>query len=620
MLFSVSLHSLAWPAAASMLSEQDRRVADREPAPAAGSRYTILTRPPELREHAVTINALAHAMGRAQRVMLRVGFFSFFINLLMLTAPLYMLQVYDRVLASRSHETLLYITLFAIASLLTMGLLEMVRSRILVRLGAQIDGLLSVRTFRVVLVSGHNGQAFRDLDALRGFLTGAGVLALLDAPWVPLYVGLVYLLHPLLGHVALAGAMILLAIGLISERATRGLLAEAGAELAGSTQFAEHAARNSEVVRAMGMLPGLMARWHKPHAAGLALQAVASDRAGSITATAKSVRFCLQVAVLGAGAYLVIEQQITAGAMIAASIIMGRGLAPVESAIGSWRGFLAARSSYDRLQKTLGTLTEQDDRMPLPAPRGNLHVDNLFAGPPDGGRNVINGVSFQLERGQVLGITGPSGAGKSSLVRLLVGVWAPKSGTVRLDGVAISDWRREEVGPYLGYLPQDIELFPGTVADNIARFGKVDAEQVVDAARRVGAHQMILELPAGYDTIIGPNGANLSGGQRQRIGLARALYGLPALIVLDEPTSNLDAEGEAIVRQALDELRSAGHTVIVIAHRPTLLGGTELLMVIQRGAIALFGPTSELMPQITRRPMSTAGHPGGTAQEAPNAL
>jgi PrtD family type I secretion system ABC transporter len=533
---------------------------------------------------------LANAMSRARRVMLRIGAFSFFINLLMLTAPLYMLQIYDRVLASRSRETLLYITLFAIACLVTMALLEMVRSRILVRLSTQIDGLLAERTFRIVLMSGGTGQAFRDLDGLRGFLTGVGMLALLDAPWVPLYVGLIYVLHPLLGHVTLAGALLLLMIGLANEWATRAPLAEAGKELAASTLFAELAARNSEVVRAMGMLPGLQARWHKRHAHSLGLQAMASDRAGSIAAAAKLIRFFLQIAVLGVGAYLVIRQEITAGVMIAASIIMGRGLAPVESAIGSWRSFLAARSSYDRLQETLQALPEERDPMPLPVPKGNLYVENLYGAPPGGGKSVVSGVSFQLERGQVLGITGPSGAGKSSLVRLLVGVWAPLSGTVRLDGVSISDWKREEVGPHLGYLPQDIELFPGTVAENIARFGEVDAQQVVEVARRVGAHQMVLEMPDGYDTLIGPNGANLSGGQRQRIGLARALYRMPALIVLDEPTSNLDAEGEAAVRQVLEELRAAGKTVIVVAHRPALLGGTDLLMVIQCGRIARLRP------------------------------
>lgn len=565
-------------------------------------------------------NPLAEAMGRARRVMLRIAAFSFFINLLMLTSSIYMLQVYDRVLASRSQETLLYITLFALACLVTLALLEMVRSRILVRLGAQFDGLLAERAFRIVLTSGRSGQAFRDLDSLRGFLTGAGMLSLLDAPWVPLYVGLVYLLHPLLGHVALAGALILFMIGFVNEQATRAPLAEAGKELAISTLFAELAARNSEVVRAMGMLPGLQSRWHTSHAAGLGLQALASDRAGGIAAAAKLIRFFLQIAVLGVGAHLVIQQELTAGVMIAASIIMGRGLAPVESAIGSWRGFVAARSAYARLRETLAALPDERDAMALPAPKGNLYVENLYGAPPAGGKSVVCGVSFQVKRGQVLGITGPSGAGKSSIVRLLVGVWAPVSGTVRLDGVSISDWKREEVGPHLGYLPQDIELFPGTVAENIARFGEVDALFVVEAARRCGAHQMILEMPDGYDTKIGPNGANLSGGQRQRIGLARALYRMPALIVLDEPTSNLDAEGEAAVRQVLEELRSAGRTVVVIAHRPALLGGTDLLMVIQCGSIARFGPTSELMPQITRRAVAVSGHPAPAEPEAPHAL
>lgn len=559
--------------------------------------------------------ALAQAVRRARRVTVRIGVFSFFINLLMLTAPLYMLQVYDRVLASRSRETLLFITLFAIACLVTMALLELVRSRILVRLGAQIDALLAERAFRIVLTLGRSGQAFRDLEGLRSFLTGAGTLALLDAPWVPLYVGLVYLLHPLLGHVALAGALVLLAVGLANERATREPLAEAGKELAAGALFAELAARNAEVVCAMGMLPGLQARWHERHAAGLGLQATASDRGGGIAAAAKLIRFFLQVTVLGVGAYLVILQEITAGAMIAASIILGRGLAPVEAAIGSWRGFLAARSSYGRLKEIFATLPEEHEAMPLPPPKGNLYVESLFGAPPEGGKSVVSGVSFLLERGQVLGITGPSGAGKSSLIRLLVGVWKPHAGAVRLDGVSIGDWKREEVGPFLGYLPQDIELFPGTVAENIARFGDIDAEQVVEAARRMGAHQMILELPRGYDTAIGPNGANLSGGQRQRIGLARALYRLPALIVLDEPTSNLDAEGEAAVRQALEELRAEGRTVIVVAHRPALLGGTDLLMVFQRGTVARFGPTSELMPQITRRVTAAAVSTAATAQE-----
>ena len=556
-----------------------------------------------------TESILARAMGRAQAVMLRVAVFSLFINLLMLTAPVYMLQVYDRVLASRSQETLFFISLFALACLLTMALLEVVRSRILVQLGGQFAAFLAAPAFRLVLTSGKSGQILRDIESVRGFMTGAGILTLLDAPWMPLYVGLVYILHPALGHVALGGAVILVAIGLLNEWLTRTPLAEAGKDLASSTQFAELCGRNHEVVRAMGMLSGLQTVWRKHHASGLTIQAIASDRAGAVSAAAKMVRFLLQVAILGVGAYLVILQEITAGVMIAASIIMGRGLAPVEAAIGNWRGFLAARSSYTRLKRAMQT-PQTRDAMPLPAPLGNLAVENLYGAPPGIGKSTVSNVSFELPRGKALGITGHSGAGKSSLVRFLVGAWTPLSGTVRLDGVSLSDWDREQVGPYIGYLPQDIELFPGTVAQNIARFGKVDANGVVEAARSVGVHQIILELPDGYDTVLGPNGANLSGGQRQRIGLARALYGNPPLVVLDEPTSNLDADGEASVRQVIEQLRGENKTVIVIAHRPALLGGTDLLMVMQRGAIARLGPTSELIPQITRR---VIGSPGGGA-------
>lgn len=545
-------------------------------------------------------SVLARAMARARSVIGRITVFSMFINVLMLTASIYMLQVYDRVLASRSQETLFFITLFAAACLLTMALLEVVRSRILVQLGTQFDAFLAAPAFRVVLTSGRSGDLFRDLESVRGFLTGAGILTLLDAPWMPLYVGLVYLLHPALGHVALAGAVLLVALGLLNERLTREPLKEAGKDLAASARFAELCGRNAEVVRAMGMLPGLQALWRKSRASGIAIQARASDRAGAVAAVAKMIRVSLQVAILGVGAYLVILQEITAGVMIAASIIMGRGLAPVESAIGNWRGFLSARAAYGRLKEAMDK-SEQREAMPLPQPAGNLYVEALYGAPPGHAKATIGNVTFALPRGKALGITGHSGAGKSTLIRFLVGIWTPLSGTVRLDGVNLSTWDREEVGPHIGYLPQDIELFPGTIAENIARFGEVDGARVVEAARRVGAHQMILELADGYDTQIGPNGANLSGGQRQRIGLARALYGNPALIVLDEPTSNLDADGEASVRQVIEDLRQAGRTVIVIAHRPALLGGTDLLMVMQRGGVARLGPTSELMPQITRR-------------------
>lgn len=552
--------------------------------------------------------ALACALG----VLKRVAFFSFFINLLTLTSSIYMMQVYDRVLGSRSGPTLLYLTLFAGACLATLAALEVVRSRLLVRLGTRFDAQLSGLVFMRTLTAGRSGQGLRDLDQLRTFLTGPHILSLLDAPWMPIYIGLVYLLHPWLGHVALVGGVLLFLLALWNERDTREPIGEAGKQMAASTQFAEVSARNAEAIRAMGMLPGLTALWRKRHDLGIGLQGVASDRAGNVAAVAKALRFFLQIAILGVGAWLVIQQECTGGVMIASSIIMGRGLAPVEAAIGGWRGFLQARESYGRLLKGFGTDAADAPTMPLPKPDGKLVFEGVSGGPPDLRKFTVQGLSFSLEPGVVLGITGPSAAGKSTLARLAVGVWRPGAGVVRLDGANIADWNREDVGPHIGYLPQDIELFPGTVAENIARFGAVDADRVVDAAQLAGAHQVILELPQGYDTPIGPAGVNLSGGQRQRIGLARAFYGRPPLIVLDEPTSNLDAEGEGAVRQAMEALRGQS-TMIVIAHRPAVLGGTDQLMVVFKGQIANFGPTSEVMPVITRRVIA---RPEGMPQEA----
>jgi PrtD family type I secretion system ABC transporter len=545
-----------------------------------------------------------------------VAFFSLFVNVLALTSSLYMLQVYDRVLASRSGPTLLYLTLFAAACLATMALLELVRSRMLVRMGVRFDAQLSELVFQQTLNAGRSGQGLRDVEMLRSFVTGPTGLALLDAPWIPVYIAIVYLLHPMLGHVALAGGVLLLLLGLWNERSTRVPLAEAGAEMSAGHQFAELSARNAEVVRAMGMLPGLTKVWRRHHDLGIGLQGIASDRAGGISAVTKSMRMFLQVAILGAGAWLVIRQESTAGVMIAASIIMGRGLAPLESAIGGWRGFLLAREAYGRLVESLGGSGDAPETMALPAPKGRLVFDKVSAAPPESRKLTVQDLSFALEPGTCLGITGPSAAGKSTLARLAVGVWRPVTGTVRLDGASVSDYERAALGPHLGYLPQDIELFPGTVAQNIARFGEVDAQKVVEAAQLAGAHAMILALPQGYDTPIGTAGANLSGGQRQRVGLARAFYGNPPLVVLDEPTSNLDAEGETAVRQAMDALRAQGRTVLVIAHRPALLGGTDKLMVVMNGSIASLGPTSEVMPVITRRVVARPDPAGAVVQGA----
>ena len=546
-------------------------------------------------------NPIAIALGNAKRILYIVAAFSLVINVLMLTAPMYMLQVYDRVLVSRSNDTLLYLTLVAIFVLAIMGVLDSIRSRILVRLGARFDAELANKVFAKTLSEGTNSQALRDLDQVRTFFSGPSLLALMDAPWTPLFLACVYILHPWLGHVALCGVIILFILALINEYSTRGPLKESAAESSTANFYAETSARNMEVINAMGMLSALQKIWSMKHKAGLAFQAVASDRAGIISANAKFLRFLLQVTILGVGAYLAVQQIISPGAMIAASIIMARALAPVESSIQGWRSFVLARASYANLKEFFNDAKEEQDPMPLPVPTGSLSVKNAFATPPGLTQPVVIDATFNLDAGTTLGITGPSAAGKSSLARLVVGIWQPTSGEVRLDGAEISKWNKEELGPHIGFLPQDIELFPGTIAENIARFNEPDPEMVVAAAKLAGAHKTILMLPDGYDTQIGIGGVNLSGGQRQRIGLSRAFYKTPALIVLDEPTSNLDAEGEAAIRQAIQQLKELGKTVVIIAHRPTLLGGVDNLLVVQDGLITAHGPTNEIMPRITRR-------------------
>ena len=536
-----------------------------------------------------------------------VAFFSFFINLLTLTGSLYMLQVYDRVLASRSTSTLLWLTLFAASCLATMAVLDIVRSRLLVRMSMRVDAVLSDPVFASTLNEGRSGRSLRDVEQLRLFSAGPAMLNLLDAPWAPFYIAIVYVLHPWLGHVALLGGLVLIALGLWNEWVTRKPLHEASNLASASNRFAEVAARNSEAIHAMGMLRSLNHQWKKRHQASIMLHAAASDAAGHVTAAAKAFRLLLQVAILGVGAWLVILDQTTAGAMVAASIIMGRGLAPLEGAIGSWRQYLSSREAYLRLALLTNMASTREDSIALPKPSGRLEFADVAAVAPGQRRTTLQGVRFNLGAGQCLGITGPSGSGKSTVARLAVGVWRPVAGAVRLDGANIADWPREDIGPHIGYLPQDIELFPGTVAQNIARLEEaVDAAAVVAAAQLAGAHAMILSLKAGYETKLGPNGENLSGGQRQRIGLARALYRLPPLVVLDEPTAHLDAEGETLVRQAIDHLRRNGSTVVVIAHRPAVLAGTDQMMVIVNGQMAAFAPTSELMPHIMRRVVSDA--------------
>ena len=570
---------------------------------------------------------LPRALQIVRRSLTVVAFFTFFINLLALTGSVYMLQIYDRVLASRNLATLTYLTLFAVGCLATLAVLEVVRSRLLVRMGVRFDAHLSEGVFRHTLLQGRSSLALKDVEQLRTFLSGPTMLALLDLPWMPLYIALVYLMHPWLGHVALSGGIVLVLLGLWNEQCTRLPLREAGHALGGSARQAELAGRNAEVVAALGMTDALARIWRRRQEVGLGLQGLASDRGANVSAVAKAFRMFLQVAILGVGAWLVILQQTTAGVMIAASIVMGRALAPLEASIGAWRGVQAAREAYQRLAtlasvgfgkhgQAPGPASPKAEPMPLPRPEGHLAFSAVNAAPPGSQRLTVQQMSFSLAAGTCLGVTGPSGSGKSSLARLAIGVWRPMSGSVTLDGARVADWPRERLGPWVGYLPQDIELFAGTVAENIARFGEQDAEAIVAAAELAGAHTMILSLPKGYDTPIGFDGANLSGGQRQRIGLARALYGDPPLVVLDEPTAHLDAEGEAAVRQALGVLKSRHQTVLVVAHRPAVLAGTDQLMIVVDGRIANMAPTSELMPQITRRasgnPMPIDGDQAGS--------
>ncbi len=547
------------------------------------------------------VNPLTAALKKLRPALWAVAVFSLFINLLMLTAPLYMLQVYDRVLVSRSHDTLLYLSIVAIAALLVFGVLEFIRSRVLIRISGQFDRQLSKKVFQTVMQSGSGAQPFRDLETIRSFFTGPSLLALFDSPWTPIYIIIIYFLHPMLGHVVLVGGLVLFAIAVSNELLTRKPLQDSAVETAQANQFTELSSRNHDAIKAMGMLPGLTAVWKNWHDAGLAYQSQASDRASYISGSAKFVRFFIQVASLGTGAYLAINEIITPGTMIAASIISSRALAPIESAIGGWRSFLMARTSRKRLTEYLDHLFDEKEPMELPVPKGEIEFENVYTIPPGAELPVLSGITFQLSAGETLGITGPSAAGKSSVARLMVGAWSPNSGTVRLDKAELEHWDPAKLGQYVGYLPQDVELFSGSIADNIARFTQVDPRKIVAATKLAGAHETILTLPEGYDTNIGPSGENLSGGQRQKIGIARAFYGQPPLIVLDEPTSNLDAVGEAAVRSAIDILKQLGSTVIIIAHKPVVIGSVDNLMVIQNGMLTHYGPTNEVMPQITRR-------------------
>jgi len=558
---------------------------------------------------------LAAALWSVRRIFLIAGGFSFVINMLLLVPSLYMLQIYDRVLSSRNEYTLLMLTLLALGLYALMAALEWVRSRLLVRAGSLLDAQMHARVFTAAFeanlrsVGVNAGQALNDLTNVRQFVTGNGLFAFFDAPWFPVYLGVIFLIHPVLGWLSLAGTSLLVALALANEWATKGLLSQANTVAIQSSNDATNNLRNAEVIEAMGMLSNLRRRWYEKYRNVIALQGVASDRAGTIAAITKFVRISLQSLVLGLGALLTIEGKITAGGMIAASILMGRALSPVELLIGVWKQLVAARSAYERLEKLLKEFPARAQGMPLPPPCGCVTVENVIAAAPGTQTAILKGVSFSLEPGEVLGVIGPSASGKSSLARLLVGVWPAAGGKVRLDGADVYSWNKEQLGAYIGYLPQDVELFEGTIAENIARFGEIDSEKVIDAARQAGVHEMILRFPKGYDTPIGAGGSFLSGGQRQRIALARALYGGPAFIVLDEPNSNLDDAGEAALVQAVLTQKAAGRTVVVVTHRTSILGTVDKLLLLREGMIQAFGPRQQVLDALARAAQGTAPAP-----------
>ena len=553
-----------------------------------------------------------------RRIFLLAGVFSFFVNALMLVPSLYMMQVYDRVLNSRNEMTLLMITLITLGLYLLLGGLEWVRSQLLVRSSVQLDTRLNDRVFRATFaaslrgVGGNPAQALYDVTNLRQFLTGNGLFAFFDAPWAPIYLLVISLLHPWLGLFSLVGSLILVALTWLTEKITQKPLAEANTASMQANIFATNNLKNAEVIDAMGMLPAVQSRWYAKHRVSVALQQIASDRAGAISAATRFFRLAQQSLILGLGALLVIKGELSPGGMIAASILMGRVLAPVEQLIGVWKNLVSVRSAYERLQKLLAAIPAVEPGMPLPAPKGTLTLENVVAMAPNSQTVILRGVNAGIGAGDVVGIIGPSASGKSTLARLMVGVWPTASGKVRLDGADIFSWNKAEVGPYIGYLPQDVELFEGTIAENIARFAAVDAGKVVRAAQRAGVHDMILHFPKGYDTPIGPGGGFLSGGQRQRIALARAMYGDPVLVVLDEPNSNLDDIGEqALVRAVLD-LKAQGTTVIVVTHRTNIVSVVDKLMLLRDGALKLFGPRNEVMASLAQT--AQAGQSAGNAQ------
>jgi len=556
---------------------------------------------------------LEEALKLCKGAFLSAAGFSLLINFLMITPSIYMLQVYDRVVATGNKSTLLMLTLIVIVLFITMAALEWVRSQILVRVSTRLEMLLNQRLFQIAfkqsLYSGGQRattQPLDDLTGLRQFLTGNGLFAFFDAPWMPVYLALLFMFHPWFGWFSVLTAILLCIVAAVTEKATTKILGEANNVSMATRGALGRNLRNAEVIESMGMLEKIRQRWMVGAVKVLDLQAVASSRAGLLTALSKVIRISSQSLVLGLGAYLVIEREISPGLMIAGSILMGRAMAPIDLIIGTWKGFIAARGQYQRLNDILLQIPADKEHMLLPDPQGRIQLENAVVVPPGSKIPVIKGISLVIEKGDIVGVIGPSGAGKSTLARAILGIWPTANGAIRLDGAEVFNWDREHLGNFIGYLPQDIELFEGTISENIARFGDIDPEQVVEAAKMADVHDLILRFPEGYDTMIGASGGNLSGGQRQRIGLARALYGKPILVVLDEPNSNLDEQGEAALEKALIKLKEKQSTVLIITHRNSVLSKVDKLLILSDGALAVYGPRDQVIAHLQQQQQQAA--------------
>jgi ATP-binding cassette, subfamily C, type I secretion system permease/ATPase len=536
---------------------------------------------------APAVSMLASSTRSAKRMLFAHVFFGFFINLALFISPLYTMQIYNRVLPSRSVSTLVMLTFLVCFALAALAALEATRTQILVRLGGKLEHELNERVidaaFCASLRSGEGHEALRDFDTIRSFLWSAVPAALLDLIWAPLFVLVMFVFHPLLGVVALGGSSVLLALAVVHDLATRRKLEDAGVQATQAVSFMERSLRNAETLEAMGMRASLQRYWLRQRNETIRLQAKVADRTGLFGGLTKSVRFLLQAVLLGSGAVLVIDNQITAGAIVAASMLMSRALAPLEMTIGAWRQCVAARTAYARLNKLLEKSPLRPRRISLPAPKGALELHDVVAWLEGAPAPTLRRVSFKLAPGEVLAVIGSSGSGKSTLARILVGAAAPYAGKVRLDNADINMWNKEELGSHLGYLSQNVELFDGTVAQNIARFGELESEKIVDAAQRAGVHEMILSLPQSYETRIGPGARALSGGQRQRVALARALYGNPVLVVLDEPNASLDSEGEQALADAILRMKRSDTTVVLISHRTRILRQADHILMLKHG-------------------------------------